>query len=89
VIQLINLIKGYVMLTQWLPKDEENKIPDYAFCYISSCGAVVDKENQKILLIQEKYEVKNGLWKLPGGKLSILFKISRNDGSWRIHWKSS
>jgi hypothetical protein len=56
------------MLTQWLPKDEGNKIPDYAFCYISSSGAVIDKENQKILLIQEKYEEKNGLWKLPGGK---------------------
>eukprot|EP01080_Neovahlkampfia_damariscottae_P007160 gene7160-11473_t len=66
-------LPGYSMMTRWLPKDEENKIPPFAFSYLAACGAVIDKKNEKILLVQEKYDVhsKTKKWKLPGGMLNL------------------
>ena len=58
------------MMTQWISKNEENKIPPFAFSYLAAAGAVIDKENERILLVQEKHDINSKLkkkWKLPGG----------------------
>ncbi|XP_013391604.1 nudix hydrolase 8 [Lingula anatina] len=56
---------SYVMMTRWLPQDEENCIPPYANQYLGCAGFVVNSE-KKLLVIQEKYHVQK-MWKLPGG----------------------
>ena len=58
---------GYVMLTQWLPDHIENRIPGYANHYLGVAGFVVNDKNQ-LLVIQEKFDIGNKHWKIPGGQ---------------------
>ncbi|RDD36543.1 Nudix hydrolase 8 [Trichoplax sp. H2] len=58
--------ENYVMMTRWLPTNEENHLPTYANHFIGAGGFVVNDKNQ-VLVVQEKY----GLvcpWKFPGGQ---------------------
>ena len=43
----------YIMLTIWLPTDEENKIPSFSTHYVGVGGFVLNKDHTKILAIQE------------------------------------
>jgi len=56
----------FVMLTQWLPTDETNKLPAYASHYVGCAGVVLD-EQDRLLVVLEKYADKPGRWKIPGG----------------------
>ena len=58
---------GYVMLTRWIPENQENHIPFYASHYIGVGGLVLNKNKSKILAIQEKKSHFKRLWKIPGG----------------------
>ena len=42
---------GYVMLTNWLPKEEPSKIPNFATHYCGVGGLVLNKDRTKILAI--------------------------------------
>ena len=60
----------YLLLTQWLPTEGENKIPGYASHYIGVGGVVMNKDKSKLLCIQERRpapDQEGSLWKLPGG----------------------
>eukprot|EP00123_Amoebidium_parasiticum_P012818 comp21597_c0_seq1/m.30236 comp21597_c0_seq1/g.30236 ORF comp21597_c0_seq1/g.30236 comp21597_c0_seq1/m.30236 type:complete len:362 (-) comp21597_c0_seq1:921-2006(-) len=56
---------GYVMLTKWLPTDEESRLPTYAHHYIGVGGFVVN-DRKEMLVVKERYRDKDH-WKLPGG----------------------
>jgi len=55
----------YVMLNQWLPKNEPNKLPLAPSTSIGVGGFVLNDKNE-LLVVKEKY-LANPLWKLPGG----------------------
>ncbi|XP_062583042.1 nucleoside diphosphate-linked moiety X motif 6-like [Saccostrea cucullata] len=58
---------GYVMMTKWLPDNEENKLPEYANQYLGVAGFVLNEEGE-LLVIRERYSViRSKPWKLPGG----------------------
>ena len=60
---------SYVMLTRWLPEDQENKLPRYGFTQIGVGGVVVNSKGE-VLLVQERVSPIpkfQGCWKLPGG----------------------
>lgn len=57
---------GYVMLNQWLSKDEDNRLPGFANQYLGVAGFVVNDKNQ-VLVIQERFNIIQKHWKLPGG----------------------
>jgi ADP-ribose pyrophosphatase YjhB (NUDIX family) len=54
------------MLTNWIPKDEEYKLPEYATHFIGVGGLVLNSKNE-ILLVKENNSMIKGLYKLPGG----------------------
>ena len=54
------------MMTRWLPQTL-NKMPSFATHYIGVGGLVLSSDRQKMLAIQEKKPIIEGLWKLPGG----------------------
>ena len=45
---------GYVMLTNWLPENQPNKMPGFASHYIGVGGLVFNKNKTKMLAIQEQ-----------------------------------
>jgi ADP-ribose pyrophosphatase YjhB (NUDIX family) len=59
---------GYLMLTQWLPKDEASPLPPNASTQVG-VGAFVLNAEGKILLVQEKFGPLKGkgVWKIPTG----------------------
>lgn len=58
---------GYVMMTKWLPDEEENKLPEYANQFLGVAGFVLN-EKKELLVIRERFSVKQSKpWKLPGG----------------------
>nr|XP_022337625.1 nucleoside diphosphate-linked moiety X motif 6-like isoform X1 [Crassostrea virginica]XP_022337626.1 nucleoside diphosphate-linked moiety X motif 6-like isoform X1 [Crassostrea virginica]XP_022337627.1 nucleoside diphosphate-linked moiety X motif 6-like isoform X1 [Crassostrea virginica]XP_022337628.1 nucleoside diphosphate-linked moiety X motif 6-like isoform X1 [Crassostrea virginica] len=58
---------GYVLMTKWLPDNEENKLPEYANQFLGVAGFVLN-ENGELLVIRERFSViKSKPWKLPGG----------------------
>ena len=59
--------EDYIMLTKWMDKTMINKMPSFATHYIGVGGLVLNKERTKILAIQERKPIIEGLWKLPGG----------------------
>lgn len=59
--------EGYVMMTKWMDKESINKMPSFATHYIGVGGLVLNKDRTKILAIQERKPIIEGLWKLPGG----------------------
>jgi len=59
----------YVMLTQWLPQKEINKLPHYSSHYVGVGGICINKEKKEILMIQEKISPIDNLWKFPGGQV--------------------
>eukprot|EP01017_Pseudomicrothorax_dubius_P049468 TRINITY_DN9202_c0_g1_i13.p1 TRINITY_DN9202_c0_g1~~TRINITY_DN9202_c0_g1_i13.p1 ORF type:complete len:234 (-),score=41.83 TRINITY_DN9202_c0_g1_i13:896-1597(-) len=61
--------KGSIaMMTLWLPKYEENRIPSFATHYIGVGGIVIRDDTEEILVIKErKSRFAADLWKIPGG----------------------
>lgn len=57
--------QDYVMLLNWLPKDESCNVPPFAHTMVG-VGAVVINDNQEVLVVSEKY-YDRAHWKLPGG----------------------
>ena len=59
----------YVMLTQWLPEKDENKLPPNASHQVGVGAFVYDKQSNKVLVVQEKNGPLKGkgVWKLPTG----------------------
>lgn len=58
---------GYVMMTKWLPDEEENKLPEYANQFLGVAGFVLN-EKKELLVIRERFSViQSKPWKLPGG----------------------
>jgi ADP-ribose pyrophosphatase YjhB (NUDIX family) len=55
------------MLTKWMDKESINKMPSFATHYVGVGGLVLNKDRTKILAIQERKPIIEGLWKLPGG----------------------
>lgn len=55
----------YVMMTRWLPEDEENKLPHFTTHFVGIGGLVLN-ENNELLCVRERF-VKHPHWKLPGG----------------------
>uniref|UniRef100_A0A6B2LDX1 Nudix hydrolase domain-containing protein n=1 Tax=Arcella intermedia TaxID=1963864 RepID=A0A6B2LDX1_9EUKA len=55
----------YVMMNQWLPKEEPNKLPMAPFTSVGVGGFVLNQKNE-LLVVKEKF-FKNSMWKLPGG----------------------
>ena len=45
---------AYIMLTQWLPEDEESTLPEYASHFIGVGGMVIN-DNNEVLLVEEKF----------------------------------
>jgi hypothetical protein len=45
--------QAHVMLTRWLPEDEENKLPPNASHQVG-VGAFVLNERREVLVVQEK-----------------------------------
>ena len=41
----------YVMLTKWLPENEDNKLPSFATHYVGVGGLVLSKDKSKLLMI--------------------------------------
>ncbi|XP_049849627.1 uncharacterized protein LOC126319956 isoform X1 [Schistocerca gregaria] len=56
----------YVTLTRWLPQDEQNKLPNYAFTHVGVGGFVLNEKNE-LLVVREKYAHQTASWKIPGG----------------------
>uniref|UniRef100_A0A914ZDV3 Nudix hydrolase domain-containing protein n=1 Tax=Parascaris univalens TaxID=6257 RepID=A0A914ZDV3_PARUN len=56
---------NYVMLTKWLPEQEENTLPKYPFTSIGVAGLVVNNAGE-VLLMKERRGNYLG-WKYPGG----------------------
>ncbi|XP_011641826.1 nudix hydrolase 7 [Pogonomyrmex barbatus] len=61
----------YVMLYRWLPTNEDCNVPKYAHTILGVGAFVFNKDTDEILVIKEKYLLKNASvkasWKLPGG----------------------
>jgi 8-oxo-dGTP pyrophosphatase MutT (NUDIX family) len=59
---------GFIMLTQWLPQTE-NKLPPNASHQVGVGAFVYDKENNRVLVVQEKNGPLRGkgVWKMPTG----------------------
>lgn len=56
----------FVMMYNWLPKDEEVNIPPFAHTMIG-VGAIVVNGRDQILAVSEKNSLIPNSWKLPGG----------------------
>lgn len=54
------------MMYKWLPVEESDNVPNFAHTMIG-VGAVVENDQNQILVVKEKYFYKKSLWKLPGG----------------------
>ena len=77
----------YIMLTNWLPVDEENKIPSFSTHYCGVGGLVLNKDHTKILAIQEVNPIMKDLWKLPGGHVEN--NESLGDAAIREVWEET
>ncbi|EDO37702.1 predicted protein, partial [Nematostella vectensis] len=55
----------FIVVTQWLPKDEPNSLPTFATTYIGVAGFVVRDDGQ-LLVVKERFRTQDH-WKLPGG----------------------
>ncbi|KAJ3439872.1 hypothetical protein M0812_15912 [Anaeramoeba flamelloides] len=60
----------YLMLNKWLPKDERNNLPNYAFTFVG-VGGFVQNDQGQVLLIKERFKPRKfpHKWKFPGGLL--------------------
>lgn len=58
-----------LVLTKWLPENEENKLPSYATRTAGISALVIDKDN-RILLVKEKYDNDWG-YKMPSGAVEM------------------
>lgn len=61
-------VPGHAMLSKWLPKDQENRLPLYPHHQLGAAGLIL--AGGQVLVIQEKTGVTAGrkdFWKLPGG----------------------
>ncbi|XP_065058190.1 nucleoside diphosphate-linked moiety X motif 6-like [Rhopilema esculentum] len=57
--------QNYIMMKKWLPIDEEDKMPLYAFHTVGVSGLVLNEETREALVVQDKG--KTQMWKFPGG----------------------
>ena len=57
---------NYITLQKWLP-NSKCRLPAYSTHYIGVGGLVIDFEQRKVLLIQEKQGNNTASWKVPGG----------------------
>ena len=57
------------MLTKWLPENEENMLPNYA-TRTAGISAIVIDDNNRILVIKEKYHPEWG-YKMPSGAVEM------------------
>ena len=70
---------GYVMMNQWLPKDQPNGLPMYPHHQIGCAGMVLNSLGQ-VLVIREAKGMTAKLpdfWKLPGGLVDHKEDISQ------------
>ncbi|XP_032223220.2 nucleoside diphosphate-linked moiety X motif 6 isoform X2 [Nematostella vectensis] len=63
---------NHAMLLKWLPDNVECKVPPYASHQIGVAGIVVNEEENKVLVVQDRQKYKMGvlkkpIWKFPGG----------------------
>uniref|UniRef100_A0A8D9EFQ7 Nudix hydrolase 8 n=2 Tax=Cacopsylla melanoneura TaxID=428564 RepID=A0A8D9EFQ7_9HEMI len=58
-----------LIMTKWLPEDQESRIPGYAHTMIGA-GAVVLNEKNQVLVVKEFYRSRPQ-WKLPGGYVEL------------------
>jgi ADP-ribose pyrophosphatase YjhB (NUDIX family) len=58
----------YFMLTRWLPAEEPNMLPAFAFTYVGVGGLVLNDATDELLVVRERYSM-DGVqrWSLPGG----------------------
>lgn len=63
---------GYVMLTRWLPEEDENKLPPAASHQVGVGAFVMNAEGQ-VLVVQEKNGPLRGqgVWKMPTGLVQV------------------
>ncbi|XP_077984362.1 nucleoside diphosphate-linked moiety X motif 6-like [Glandiceps talaboti] len=54
-----------VMLCRWLREDTPNRIPLYASHQVGVAGFVLNEDDRKVLMVQDKIRI--ALWKYPGG----------------------
>ena len=66
----------YIMLINWLPKNELNMIPDYCHTYISVGCLVINKLKQGIVIQEIWNHGRKEWWKLPGGAIDRLENIN-------------
>ena len=59
----------YVMMTQWLPNNEENKLPPSASHQVGVGAFVYDEKSSRVLVVKEKSGPLKGkdVWKVPTG----------------------
>lgn len=60
---------AYVAMVKWICESESNNIPSYPYTNIGVGGLVIDDEN-RVLVVQEKYHIVKKMWKFPGGHAS-------------------
>mmetsp|Transcript_2502 Transcript_2502/g.4206 ORF Transcript_2502/g.4206 Transcript_2502/m.4206 type:complete len:212 (+) Transcript_2502:225-860(+) len=86
-----DVTKSYIMLTRWLPENEEDKLPIFASHTIGAGGLVLSACRTRFLAIQERVQrqMKYGPnWKLPGGLLNQSGE-SIKDGVEREVWEET
>jgi NAD+ diphosphatase len=66
---------AYVLMILWLDKKVACRVPAYAHHYIG-VGGVVISETGHLLLIKENRSLDGRKWKLPGGYVDSVEKIS-------------
>lgn len=57
---------GYVYLKLWL-SEEPDAFPAYANHFLGVAGLVVDEATDEMLVVRERFAVRDNIWKLPGG----------------------
>ena len=57
----------YILMTKWLQKEMQNKMPHFASHYCGVGGVVINKDRTKVLCVQERTSWMLKMWKFPGG----------------------
>eukprot|EP01084_Bolivina_argentea_P060624 110750_1 len=65
----------YIMLTQWLPSNETNMIPDYCHTYLATGCVIINRYKQAVVIKEIWNHGRLDHWKLPGGAVDRLENI--------------